>query len=208
MQDPVICFDLGGVLVRVAYTWSEAVEAAGIAATPSLALESGLSDCPGFDAYQRGEIDEAAYYEALRAYLALETHDQARMVHRWILIEPFPDTLELVQELHERGYATACLSNTNAPHWDVLGDPELYPAIASLKTPVLSHEIGLEKPELNTYRAFENIVSAPARRIVFFDDNEANVEAAVNVGWHARRIDPKANPAKQLRQHLSADGLL
>ena len=79
----------------------------------------------------------------------------------------------------------ACLSNTNSVHWphvrDTLGLSGL------LHRYYLSHEIGHLKP---TRAAFEHVLTdlgcAPAS-VVFFDDNQLNVDAAQAVGIRAYR---------------------
>ncbi len=208
MATRAVCFDVGGVLARIVRTWGEAADHTGIviaeAARP-------VPHATGFEPhlqYQRGEIGESAYLEALKAYLEVDSVEDALRVHNGILLEPYPGTFELVLELRRAGVKTASLSNTNAPHFATMLDPEKFPAIVALDFKVPSHEVRSEKPNPEIYRILEEAIGARGAEIVFFDDSAKNVEAANLVGWHAFWIDPAGSPASQMREHLAAEGLL
>lgn len=203
----VVCFDVGGVLIRIARTWEEVVRRAFGDARAEAFAGHVFESCPSFAAYQRGELDEDAYLPELAAYLGCECHE-ALALHNGILIEEFPGVFEVVQSLNRSGVATACLSNTNAPHWAAMLETERFPALRALQHPCASHEMGLEKPDPTIYRAFEARLGVAGEEILFFDDTVINVEAARSVGWHAVAIDPFGDPAAQMRAELTARHLL
>src|SRR5687768_3281795 len=99
----MVCFDLGGVLVRIARTWREAMLAAGLLPPPG-EFESALTDCPAFDAYQAALIGSEEYLAELGRYLGGLSAEEARQVHVHILVEPYPGTIELVRDLRRAGY--------------------------------------------------------------------------------------------------------
>lgn len=203
----LVCFDLGGVLVRVGRTWREVVEYAGVHATFDEGLDSPLDACPGFATYQKGVLDERTYFSHLALYLGLEPASAAQRAHECILMDPYPGVLELVDALHASGYRTGCLSNTNALHWGVLRCPERNPAIARLQTAVASHLVLEEKPHTGIYRAFEAEAGVAGDAILFFDDHPRNVEGARSAGWRAHAVDPAGDTARQMRALLAAEGI-
>ncbi|MBS1706808.1 MAG: HAD-IA family hydrolase [Armatimonadetes bacterium] len=204
----LVTFDLGGVLVRVAQQWHQAIAKCGLAHCKEEALQSRLSSAPGFDAYQAARITEDEYLDDLMGYLGLGSREEALLAHNSILLEPYPGTPEMVETLHAMGIDTACLSNTNAPHWVEMGDLSKYPAIASLKRPVLSHVIRAEKPHPEIYRIFEEQTGYEADQIIFFDDLLDNVEGAKRAGWNAFRIDPSLDTPPQIWDHLAKFGIV
>ena len=97
----------------------------------------------------------------------------------------FPGVTELLQELEPR-YTLACLSNTNIIHWMSLR--ERISIDKYFKYNFLSYEIGLLKPELEIYEyAIEKLGCNPYE-IIFFDDNEANVQAALKAGMNSHKV--------------------
>jgi HAD superfamily hydrolase (TIGR01509 family) len=82
------------------------------------------------------------------------------------------------------------------------------PAIERLRVRLASHDLGLVKPDPAIYHEAQRRFTAPAERIVFFDDLEENVAAARAAGWRAYRIDHKGDTATQMRTTLHAIGVL
>ena len=106
------------------------------------------------------------------------------------------------------GVETACLSNTNERHWELMtAQPLHYPAFAAFGRRHASHLLGLAKPDPAIYRAFEEHSGVPAGMIVFFDDRAENVAAARNAGWRAELIDPRGDTAAQAAAVLRRLGL-
>lgn len=93
----------------------------------------------------------------------------------------------------------ACLSNTNEVHWsrqaDALRLAELFP------TRFLSHELGLIKPDREIYDHVADRLDIAASSILFFDDNQLNVDAARNAGWQAVRVEGPEAARERLEQH-------
>ena len=132
----------------------------------------------------------------------VEEVDLGRLVHNGILRGEYAGATELVQDIHARGWQSACLSNTNAIHWEVLTDPAYFPAVAALNHKLASHLLNLEKPSPAIYRHFEEATASDPTEIVFFDDLPANVEAARACGWSAHLIDHDGDTVAQMRAAL------
>ncbi len=200
----VICFDIGGVLAHVNLTWAGAMRSAGL--EPTVAEGGRLEDCHAFIDFQNGLIPLEKYLLDLAEYLQIEPR-LGLEVHDGILDRPTEGTLEIVNSLIEYGLKTACLSNTNQPHWEVLTDPIRFPNIARLQLKRASQIYGVSKPDHKIYRLFESDAEAEPHQILFFEDNYANYQAALDCGWHCALIDPRAPQDKQIVNSLSKFGI-
>lgn len=204
MLDWLVCFDLGGVLVRINSTWHAAARAARVEPRCRAERLAELGGFPAFEAFQAGDLGETDYLEALRGHLGLDSASDALHVHQSILDTAYPDTEPLVARLHASGIGTACLSNTNSIHWRRMALSEEFPAIAGLQHKFASQDLRLAKPDPRIYEALERAVGAHPERIVYFEDGPANVEGALRRGWRAFLIDPHGDPAEQMVRHLAS----
>lgn len=203
----LVLFDLGGVLARICHTWEEVAATSRIACSLDPQGATPLTAFPEFDAYQAGTISLSEYLDALARFTGCDPGDALRM-HNGILLEPYPGSEELVEEISGAGYLTGCLSNTNEPHWVDLAHNGRFPAIVRLERKMASHLVGLNKPDPAIYRLYAETHGLTPSEIVFFDDNRANVASAVEVGLAAFAVNPNEDPPAQMRGHLTTLGLL
>lgn len=203
----VVCFDVGGVLIRITQRWREAASYAGVSIREDIGSDVWLWNAPFFDAYQTGELTDDAYLDELAAYLGGISVEDSRRVHNHIMIEPYPGVEQIVTALNDAGYVTACLSNTNEPHWFDMFNSGRFPANEGLQIQLASHRMGLQKPDLQIFRKFEELAGASGNEIVFFDDSEPNVQAVRQLGWQATLIDPHEETAPQIIAGLSEAGI-
>src|SRR5437868_3609477 len=115
----MVCFDLGGVLARIRRTWNGCAEAVGVKTGLRENELYDLTDFALFDAFQLGAFEPSHYLEKLGSYLSISAGD-ALKVHNAILDRPYEGTQEVVDDLKAAGHRTACLSNTNSLHWEIL----------------------------------------------------------------------------------------
>lgn len=215
----LVCFDLGGVLVRICRSFGEACRAAGLEVRAS--IEGRVAQRVRYEFSQRfstGKLDERAWSTELSLALAglYSAEELCQVHHAWTRGE-YEGAFDLVRELEAAGMATACLSNTDQSHWtrlvhhdgtaELVGDPE-YPSVVRLRHRHASHLFGLAKPDPAIYRAFEAAIGLCGSSILFFDDLPENVRAARAVGWRAERIDPYNETVPQLRRWLHAHRVL
>lgn len=190
----LVCFDLGGVVVKICRSWAEGCRAAGVrheavAQTPEFASSLALFS----RAHHTGETD-AATFAADVAALAPGVYDAGQILaihHAWIRDE-YDGVAELVDHIHAAGIETAVLSNTNDAHWSRLAS---YPTVQKIKRLFASHLLGAVKPDPEAFRAVERCVGRSGDEILFFDDTEVNVESARSLGWRAVCVDP-ARPTR------------
>lgn len=192
--------DLGGVMVEINAHWADALAQAGY---PRQEL-GHLVDFHGTDLAGNGTWDDDQYFSALATFLSVD-REGAEKVHDAILKSDYPGVRELVVALKEKGIKVACLSNTNHRHLQVILRDST--AVAELDHVVASYQVGFNKPEAGIYHAFEEIVGFGPHEIVFFDDWPPNIQGAEDVGWRAFLIDPKGDPAAQIRGHLAGLGI-
>ena len=188
----LVVFDLGGVLVRIARSWREAHERAGLPFRPPSdpELEVRRTTQPQHDA-----DDQGAYTRA----------DVRRMIDAWLIME-YSGISRVFDALEAVSVDTAVLSNTNNAHWVRLyveppNEPE-FPTLARAGHLFASHILGVEKPDPRAYRHVEGATGHAADRILFFDDTPENVEGARAVGWTAELIDFAGDTADQMLAHL------
>lgn len=211
----VICFDIGGVLVRICRSWAEACEMAGVPVHGRdwlMSEQAIAARAVVMRAYQNGELSTEAYYQGMLGALEQRyTLDEIARIHDAWLLEEYAGIRELVAELAGvPGITTACLSNTNERHWDVLapaGGTARFPVVMALGQRFASHLMRASKPEPRIFADFQRQIGADPADILFFDDGEANVMAARSQGWRAETVDPLGDPCGQLRSHLQHHGV-
>jgi FMN phosphatase YigB (HAD superfamily) len=215
----LVCFDLGGVLVRTCTAWSDLCRATRLDIRGDSAGDAAdrarrqLSD-----AFQTGDLSAEQWIDGMRQALGgLYAAEEIAALLDAVILDEYPGVGALIDELHRAGVATACLSNTNHIHWPKLvhrdgeqplpGEPR-YPTVKRLHTHHASHLMRVSKPAPAIYRAFEQATGYAGPQILFFDDVPENVAAARAVGWHAEMIDPTRPTDEQLRRHLAAHDVL
>jgi len=209
----LVCFDLGGVLVRICRTWEEACTRIGMDVRTNDAWERNrLARREITRQYGIGRIDCDSYARKISELMdGLYHPEEITRVHDAWTIEDYPDVADLLTRLNAAGMPTACLSNTNHGHWVRLahevdgrtrpGEPE-FPVVRLIQHRFASHLMGFAKPDPAIYSAFESAMNVQPGEILFFDDLEENIAAAHQVGWIARQIDFRIETAPQIESHL------
>ena len=206
---PLICFDLGGIVIRHCRSWQEGCAAAGLPFDPERSPDHPRHAAVRQDLVHRltcGALDPEGFARAISELTggALCEGD-ARLVHeRWITGE-YPGVGQLIEELNAAGVRTSCLSNTDAVHWAWMERHS--PAFRSIRIRHASHLLGMAKPDPRIFARFAERVGADPADIVLFDDLQPNVDAAHAAGWRAYPIDHLGCTATQLRQIMSKIGL-
>ena len=217
----LICFDLGGVIIRHCRTWAEGCAAAGLPLhaecdTPEAsAARKRLSA-----AMTQGQLDQDEFYrrmsETTRPHPRAEpryTPDHVRAIHHTWLGQEYEGVHAVVGELIRgpvaRGHVRAgILSNTNPAHWSRIESEPAYPTARLIPHRFASHLMKLAKPDPRIFRAFERETGIPGREILFFEDMPENLAAARSAGWNTVPIDHTGDTAAQIRQALGLNGML
>ncbi|MBK7404854.1 MAG: HAD-IA family hydrolase [Phycisphaerales bacterium] len=208
----MVCFDAGGVLVRICRSWREGCVRSGVPFRRNPEADARERERRELsDDYQRGVVGCADFFEQMAGLTGgLYNAEEIRRVHDAWIIGEYPGVHELILALHTRdGLTTGLLSNTSASHWSqrlMFGGGESS-AVGSVRHPHASHLLGLIKPGEAIYRAFERETGFRPSEILFFDDLLDNVEGAARAGWEARRIDHEGDTASQIERALRGYGL-
>ncbi|MEZ6232583.1 MAG: HAD-IA family hydrolase [Phycisphaerales bacterium] len=215
----LVCFDWGGVILRICRDWREACAAAGIEVRPgSEGGESAPRRREVVQAHQEGRIAFEDYTRALAdAFDNLYTADEIARVHDAWLLHEYDGVADLVAQLHDapaaRGVRTALLSNTNERHLTrglapALGGLGHFPTAHTLHHCFYSNRVGHSKPGRAFYEALTKHAEVEPRRTLFFDDLAENIQTARGLGWNAVHIDPHADTAAQIRAALREHGVM
>ncbi len=97
----------------------------------------------------------------------------------------YPGTLEMLARIPSR-YRRALLSNSNALHWPrVLDEMRLG---GSFEHHFVSHMTGHIKPDAAAFEHVLQSLDAEPTEVLFLDDNQLNIEAALQLGLHAQQV--------------------
>ena len=187
-----LIFDLGNVIVDLDY--NRAFEL--LNSHLPLEQQSRVNEFYKADfhkAYEKGEIDSAAFRNAVTTFFGQAWDDQ-KVDELWnsILGQIPRERLELIGQLKDR-YQLGVLSNTNEIHIDAVykilkaehGMDSFQPLFDRI---FYSHEMGLAKPFPEIYEQMLAELGVKADRVIFFDDLEANVKGAASVGIQAVQV--------------------
>ena len=221
-----VVFDLGGVIVRIHHSWQHAAAAAGVRGASNSAHDLARAHAPNSTPYsmfdptlhraddfrtlvseqQRGMLSHDDFCSGVSQLTSgvLSAQDVAR-IHTAVIVGAYDGVEQLVLQLNKRGLSTACLSNTNHQHWQLMHSMAAFNAIQHRHA---SHLFQLEKPNQAIFRAFESATQARSCDILYFDDLADNIAAATQAGWRAILIDPHSETVPQIRRALATHGVL
>lgn len=196
MQQKVLLFDVGGVLVD----WAGAQGLVELT-EGRLTAEQARRFWMEFELLKPFETGQADGQEFARAAiadldLAMTPYAFLEVFNSWMR-GPFTGALEMVERIHP-DYRRAVLSNSNPIHWRRLIDD--YGLAGPFETLFVSHEIGQRKPDAEAYRIVCERLSQPAGNVVFFDDNPECVEAARSFGMQAIQVRGLAQLSAALQE--------
>ena len=177
----LLLFDLGGVLVRLTGVSTMLEWTPGNLTEPEL-WERWLHS-ESIRAFESGEIEADQFAEDVVAEFDLS-------IPKSVFLEAFVTWADglfehvetLLTSLRPR-FRLAPMSNTNSIHWPRLKNEMGIGKLIDTHFP--SHLTGLLKPDR---AAFENVaqqLEVEANRILFFDDNQINVDGAREAGLQA-----------------------
>jgi len=176
-----IIFDLGKVLVDFDFARGyRALE--GLCPYPAMEIPRRIATTDLVKRFETGLVEPHDFFEQFSQLLDLHL-EYPRFCEIWSSV--FTEMLmpENVLAGLARGYRLLLLSNTNAIHMDYIF--EHYTFLNDFDAHVLSHEVGLLKPDAAIYRYTLEKYGLAAERTVFVDDLVTNVEGARRVGMQA-----------------------
>ena len=100
-------------------------------------------------------------------------------------LHPIPETLAWMRELKSQGYRIGILTNMATRFFDRCVRHVFAEHIALADALVVSGKAGVSKPDARIYALMESRMALQPGEILFFDDNDVNVEGARSCGWQA-----------------------
>ena len=189
----VLLFDLGRVVLDIDFNRALACWADHAGCTPAEIAARFVRE-EAYRHHEIGQIDDAAYFESLRASLGIRLSD-AQLLQGWnaIFTGEMPGMSALLARAAGR-LPLYAFSNTNNAHAEYF--PVAYAGVLGhFREMFLSSTIGLRKPDADAYDHVVKAIGAPAQRIVFFDDLAENIEGARArglIGVHVTSTDDVA----------------
>ena len=175
-----IVFDFGNVLGFFSHRKSAEQLAAYTTASPE-SIQAYLYGGTLEDDFDSGRVRPEVYRGLVRETFHLTCDDVQFDAALADMFTPNPDVCPLPALLAGR-YRLLLLSNTNALH-----APQFLRQFARVLEPfdarVLSHEVGVRKPDARIYEHCRRLAGRPAVECLFIDDLPSNVEAARACGW-------------------------
>lgn len=144
--------------------------------------------------YESGQQSDDEFRRFLKKELFLNCSDAAfDQAFNALLLDFHKETHELLSTLKEKFEGLYLLSNTSYIHYCAYRNDQLEKneKIFNLFDELfLSFNMGLVKPDAAIYKTVSEKIEKPLSEIIFFDDNEFNVESALLLGMDAHLIDP------------------
>ena len=180
-----ILFDLGGVLYHIDYSLSiEAFENLGIENFHEHFSQKKQSYL--FDRLETGQISEKDFIKEIKAILPNCTKE--KIINAWnrLLIGLPKENIQLLQALSKK-YQLFLLSNTNSIHIKQINkllykDYNLKSLDPLFDKIYLSHQIGMRKPNRETFEWVLKDAKILANETLFIDDSIQHINNAKKVG--------------------------
>jgi FMN phosphatase YigB (HAD superfamily) len=191
-----LLFDLGRVVLDIDFNRTLSCWAAHAGCEPAHLLARFTRD-DAYHRHERGEIDDATYFAALRASLGVELSD-AQFLEGWnaIFVGEMPGIAVHLARAKARVPLYA-FSNTNGAHADHFS-VAYADVLGHFREIFLSSNIKLRKPDAAAYDHVVKAIGVPASRIVFFDDLTENIEGARARGLIAVHVTSPGDVAQAL----------
>lgn len=198
-----VVFDFAGVL----FHWrpaemlarelpQRAVDAASAAHWASAIFQGYGGDWADFD---RGRVDAETLVGRIAARTGLLRDEVRRVVDAVPAeLQPLPETVDLLRRLRERRRPLYYLSNMPEPY--ALHLERRHEFVGWFDDGVISARVGWIKPEREIFDLAARRFGAAPEELLFIDDVQANVGAALAAGWQALHFDDAASCEAALRE--------
>ncbi|MCX7747790.1 MAG: HAD-IA family hydrolase [Clostridia bacterium] len=181
----VVLFDIGGVLVEVEgfskiMNWMSGIKHEN-------ELRNKWFSSPTMDDYHKGRISTECFIQKMTDEFGLSVdRDTFIKVYESYPKKLYEGAAELVRQMADK-YTVASFSNNCALHWDKLCREDKMDQLFHKN--FLSHYIGMQKPDREFYEYVLSHLNTDPNRILFFDDNQPNVDMAKELGIQAVRVN-------------------
>jgi HAD superfamily hydrolase (TIGR01509 family) len=180
MNQPVVVFDLGKVLVDFDYSIAVSRIAAHSTLPPD-GIKTFLGQSHAIIDYESGRLTREEFYEQARKATGFRgTIEEFGEFFADIFTE-IPPMIELHAGLRRRGIPTYIFSNTNDLAIEHVR--RNFPFFRDFEGYIFSYEVGTMKPDPAIYAALEKLAGRRGAEILYLDDRPENVAAGAARGW-------------------------
>jgi FMN phosphatase YigB (HAD superfamily) len=180
MNQPVIVFDLGKVLVDFDYLIA-ARRIAARSTQPPENLDAFLSSSSALVQFETGLITRQQFFDHVRNATGFRGGiDEFGGMFADIFTEISP-MIELHTGLRRRGFKTYIFSNTNDLAIEHIR--RNFPFFQNFDGYIFSYEIQAMKPVAPIYEALEKMTGKCGAEIIYIDDRAENVAGGTERGW-------------------------
>jgi glucose-1-phosphatase len=189
-----IIFDLGGVILNINYQATyQAFTDLGVKNFTDLYNQFSLNSM--FSDLEVGKIGKEEFLQGMKQHTPEGVTDQ-QIIDAWnAMLLDFPlRRLQVLQQLRQH-YSLYLLSNTNIIHMEafnrILQESRGIPSLATFfDKAYYSHEIGLRKPDRESYEFVLDAHGLQPSETLFIDDTLPNIEGAKLVGIETIHLLP------------------
>jgi glucose-1-phosphatase len=180
MNQPVIVFDLGKVLVDFDYSIA-ARRIAARSTQPPENLDAFLSSSPALIQFETGLINRQQFFnQVCHAIGFLGNIGEFGGMFADIFTE-IPPMIDLHAELRRRGLKTYIFSNTNDLAIEHIR--RNFPFFENFDGYIFSYEVKAMKPDAPIYQALEQMTGKRGNEIIYIDDRVENIAGGAAHGW-------------------------
>ncbi len=181
-----LVFDLGNVLIDIDFMGCVGYWSRRTHVPPAKIIERFRID-QHYEAFERGHLSPASYFDILRRQLGLKL-DDSEMAAGWnrIIRGEKPGIRTCILELKPY-YPLYVLTNTNAIHV-VAWKAKHRGLLQHFSHVYISSAMGCRKPDAAVYQRVIADLGMPACQIAFMDDAPENVAGAKAVGMQALHV--------------------
>jgi len=131
------------------------------------------------NSFDEGKLSPQEFFQSLKESLKLSISFDA-FVPIWdhIFVED-REVSEIIRSLKGK-WRLGLLSNTDSLHFEYI--VSTFPVVSELEKWILSYEVGFKKPHPRIFQKAIEWASVEPERILFIDDTQGHVEAAVSLG--------------------------
>jgi putative hydrolase of the HAD superfamily len=189
-------FDLGGVvfgfdLKRAFRVWADLV------CRDPVELERRFAFDEPCERHERGELDAAGYFAALRQNLDLHLSND-EIVAGWndIYLGPVPGISALLFAASQH-FPLYAFTNSNPTHQSVWAG-RFANELSIFRSIFVSSDLGLRKPDPEAFKVVAGRTGLQISELLFFDDTPENVDGARRVGMQAVLVESSADVREAL----------
>ncbi|MGB2599903.1 MAG: HAD family phosphatase [Candidatus Omnitrophota bacterium] len=197
-----ILFDLGNVLIKLKFGALE--EGYGIYSEEAKKkIEEYILDSKNMNGYMEGKLTSSQFYERTRRLFNMGIGYQ-EFYRIWnSMFDHYPEVEEIIKALKKKypKIKLILISNTNMAHWDHI--KEEYEILKLLDAIVVSHEIGVQKPDSGIFNEAMRLAGSMPKNTFYTDDRSDLVDAARVMGLRAFQFTGH----ESLRENLAKCGI-